>query len=247
MEAGAQALGFVAPAQPELPAAPQIPSQCLTCVRFRALREHVVGRTSALPVSVYDYYEPGRPAPPSCTPAGLLTLSPHHMLTRPPPPTAFEATRFYNVSARSPLAQELCTGPACNEVERSAAQGPGEWTGPPQPHPRAWGLRVLAIRLRLRFERRKGQRRRQRGEAAARGLWSGQGHEFFAEGQNEQVGPGGAGQGRREVQRTFAAPSPTIVRRDSGALPLSAGSGRCEGLSERPGRSPLWPFIFQTS
>ncbi|XP_032990817.1 C3 and PZP-like alpha-2-macroglobulin domain-containing protein 8 isoform X1 [Rhinolophus ferrumequinum] len=74
----------------------EIPSQCLTCVRFRALREHVVGRTSALPVSVYDYYEP-----------------------------AFEATRFYNVSARSPLAQELCTGPACNEVERSAAQGPG--------------------------------------------------------------------------------------------------------------------------
>lgn len=74
----------------------EIPSQCLTCVRFRALRKHVVGRTSALPVSVYDYYEP-----------------------------AFEATRFYNVSARSPLAQELCVGPACNEVERSAAQGPG--------------------------------------------------------------------------------------------------------------------------
>ncbi|XP_036271779.1 C3 and PZP-like alpha-2-macroglobulin domain-containing protein 8 [Pipistrellus kuhlii] len=74
----------------------EIPSQCLTCVRFRALRQHVVGRTAALPVSVYDYYEP-----------------------------AFEATRFYNVSARSPLAQELCAGPACNEVERSAAPGPG--------------------------------------------------------------------------------------------------------------------------
>ncbi|XP_044109924.1 C3 and PZP-like alpha-2-macroglobulin domain-containing protein 8 isoform X6 [Neovison vison] len=74
----------------------EIPSRCLTCVRFRALREHVVGRTSALPVSVYDYYEP-----------------------------AFEATRFYNVSARSPLAQELCAGPACNEVERAPAQGPG--------------------------------------------------------------------------------------------------------------------------
>ncbi|PNI50716.1 CPAMD8 isoform 3 [Pan troglodytes] len=37
----------------------EIPSRCLTCVRFRALRECVVGRTSALPVSVYDYYEPG--------------------------------------------------------------------------------------------------------------------------------------------------------------------------------------------
>uniref|UniRef100_A0A2K5D6R1 C3 and PZP like alpha-2-macroglobulin domain containing 8 n=1 Tax=Aotus nancymaae TaxID=37293 RepID=A0A2K5D6R1_AOTNA len=74
----------------------KIPSRCLTCVRFRALRECVVGRTSALPVSVYDYYEP-----------------------------AFEATRFYNVSARSPLAQELCSGPACNEVERVPARGPG--------------------------------------------------------------------------------------------------------------------------
>ncbi|XP_060152812.1 C3 and PZP-like alpha-2-macroglobulin domain-containing protein 8 isoform X2 [Globicephala melas] len=74
----------------------EIPSECLTCVRFRALRQHVVGRTSALPISVYDYYEP-----------------------------AFEATRFYNVSSRSPLARELCAGPACNEVERSLAQGPG--------------------------------------------------------------------------------------------------------------------------
>lgn len=140
MEAGAQALGFVAPAEPEPLAAPQIPSQCLTCVRFRALRKHVVGRTSALPVSVYDYYEPGTPAPaPSRTLSGLLTLSSHHMVTSLPPLTAFEATRFYNVSARSPLAQELCVGPACNEVERSAAQGPGECRGghcaTPPPHP----------------------------------------------------------------------------------------------------------------
>nr|XP_026245668.1 C3 and PZP-like alpha-2-macroglobulin domain-containing protein 8 [Urocitellus parryii] len=79
----------------------EIPSQCLTCVKFQALREYVVGRTSALPVSVYDYYEP-----------------------------AFQATRFYNVSARSPLARELCAGPACNEVERAPAQirgwSPGE-------------------------------------------------------------------------------------------------------------------------
>ncbi|XP_047387857.1 C3 and PZP-like alpha-2-macroglobulin domain-containing protein 8 [Sciurus carolinensis] len=74
----------------------EIPSQCLTCVRFQALREYVVGRTSALPVSVYDYYEP-----------------------------AFQATRFYNVSARSPLARELCVGPTCNEVERAPAQGRG--------------------------------------------------------------------------------------------------------------------------
>ncbi|XP_075857344.1 C3 and PZP-like alpha-2-macroglobulin domain-containing protein 8 [Microcebus murinus] len=82
----------------------EIPSRCLTCVRFAALREYVVGRTSALPVSVYDYYEP-----------------------------AFEATRFYNVSARSPLARELCAGPACNEVERAAARGAG-WT-PSEPGP----------------------------------------------------------------------------------------------------------------
>ncbi|PNI50717.1 CPAMD8 isoform 4, partial [Pan troglodytes] len=78
----------------------EIPSRCLTCVRFRALRECVVGRTSALPVSVYDYYEP-----------------------------AFEATRFYNVSTHSPLARELCAGPACNEVERAPARGPGWFPG----------------------------------------------------------------------------------------------------------------------
>ncbi|PNJ28667.1 CPAMD8 isoform 4 [Pongo abelii] len=78
----------------------EIPSRCLTCVRFRALRECVVGRTSALPVSVYDYYEP-----------------------------AFEATRFYNVSAHSPLARELCAGPVCNEVESAPARGPGWFPG----------------------------------------------------------------------------------------------------------------------
>ncbi|XP_012664840.1 C3 and PZP-like alpha-2-macroglobulin domain-containing protein 8 [Otolemur garnettii] len=82
----------------------EIPSRCLTCVRFQALREYVVGRTSALPVSVYDYYEP-----------------------------AFEATRFYNVSSRSPLARELCAGPTCNEVERAAARGPGWVPGEPGP------------------------------------------------------------------------------------------------------------------
>ncbi|XP_062966135.1 LOW QUALITY PROTEIN: C3 and PZP-like alpha-2-macroglobulin domain-containing protein 8 [Cynocephalus volans] len=82
----------------------EVPSRCLTCVRFQSLREYVVGRTSALPVSVYDYYEP-----------------------------AFEATRFYNVSARSPLARELCAGTACNEVERAPAPGPGWSPGEPGP------------------------------------------------------------------------------------------------------------------
>lgn len=105
----------------------QIPSQCLTCIRFRALREHVVGRTSALPISVYDYYEPGKPAPTARNPNLVSTLSPipcHPLFS--PHPAAFEATRFYNVSAHSPLAWELCAGPACNEVERALAQGPGE-------------------------------------------------------------------------------------------------------------------------
>ncbi|XP_048651313.1 C3 and PZP-like alpha-2-macroglobulin domain-containing protein 8, partial [Marmota marmota marmota] len=82
----------------------EIPSQCLTCVKFQALREYVVGRTSALPISVYDYYEP-----------------------------AFQATRFYNVSERSPLARELCAGPACNEVERAPAQSRGESARPLSP------------------------------------------------------------------------------------------------------------------
>ncbi|XP_074161873.1 C3 and PZP-like alpha-2-macroglobulin domain-containing protein 8 [Sminthopsis crassicaudata] len=74
----------------------EIPSQCLTCVRFQAFREYIVGKTAPMPITVYDYYEP-----------------------------AFEATRFYNVSESSPLARELCDGPTCNEVESSASQGPG--------------------------------------------------------------------------------------------------------------------------
>ncbi|XP_044540941.1 C3 and PZP-like alpha-2-macroglobulin domain-containing protein 8, partial [Gracilinanus agilis] len=73
----------------------EIPSQCLTCVRFQAFREYIVGKTAPMPITVYDYYEP-----------------------------AFEATRFYNVSESSPLARELCDGPTCNEVESSASQGP---------------------------------------------------------------------------------------------------------------------------
>ncbi|NWY45009.1 CPMD8 protein, partial [Sylvia atricapilla] len=66
----------------------EIPSQCMTCVKFQAFREHIVGKTAPVPIKVYDYYEP-----------------------------AFEATRFYNVSENSPLARELCDGPTCNEVE----------------------------------------------------------------------------------------------------------------------------------
>lgn len=70
------------------------------------------------------------PRPPPATPARSLTLS---SITWSPfslGPAAFEATRFYNVSARSPLARELCAGPACNEVERALAQGPGECARP---------------------------------------------------------------------------------------------------------------------
>ncbi|XP_063003438.1 C3 and PZP-like alpha-2-macroglobulin domain-containing protein 8 [Elgaria multicarinata webbii] len=70
----------------------EIPSQCMTCVKFVAFREHIVGKTAPLPIKVYDYYEP-----------------------------AFEATRFYNVSESSPLARELCDGPLCNEVESAAS------------------------------------------------------------------------------------------------------------------------------
>ncbi|XP_074834082.1 C3 and PZP-like alpha-2-macroglobulin domain-containing protein 8 isoform X2 [Carettochelys insculpta] len=69
----------------------EIPSQCMTCVKFQAFREYIVGKTAPVPIKVYDYYEP-----------------------------AFEATRFYNVSENSPLARELCDGPTCNEVESSA-------------------------------------------------------------------------------------------------------------------------------
>ncbi|XP_015826901.3 C3 and PZP-like alpha-2-macroglobulin domain-containing protein 8 isoform X1 [Nothobranchius furzeri] len=71
----------------------EIPSQCMTCVAFTAIREYIVGKTAPVPVKVYDYYEP-----------------------------AFEATRFYNVSESSPLARELCDGPTCNEVESSTNQ-----------------------------------------------------------------------------------------------------------------------------
>ncbi|KAK1805980.1 hypothetical protein P4O66_013020, partial [Electrophorus voltai] len=73
-----------------------IPSQCMTCVAFQAMREFVVGKTAPVPVKVYDYYEP-----------------------------AFEATRFYNVSESSPLARELCGGTSCNEVESSSNQWTG--------------------------------------------------------------------------------------------------------------------------
>ncbi|XP_076009289.1 C3 and PZP-like alpha-2-macroglobulin domain-containing protein 8 [Genypterus blacodes] len=71
----------------------EIPSQCMTCVAFQAIREYIVGKTAPVPVKIYDYYEP-----------------------------AFEATRFYNVSESSPLARELCDGPTCNEVESSTNQ-----------------------------------------------------------------------------------------------------------------------------
>ncbi|XP_071343784.1 C3 and PZP-like alpha-2-macroglobulin domain-containing protein 8 isoform X1 [Trachinotus anak] len=71
----------------------EIPSQCMTCVAFQAVREYIVGKTAPVPVKIYDYYEP-----------------------------AFEATRFYNVSESSPLARELCDGPTCNEVESSTNQ-----------------------------------------------------------------------------------------------------------------------------
>ncbi|TRY62333.1 hypothetical protein DNTS_025869, partial [Danionella cerebrum] len=68
----------------------EIPSQCMTCVAFGAVREYIVGKTAPVPVKVYDYYEP-----------------------------AFETTRFYNVSESSLLARELCDGTTCNEVESS--------------------------------------------------------------------------------------------------------------------------------
>uniref|UniRef100_A0A3Q1HG02 Kazal-like domain-containing protein n=1 Tax=Anabas testudineus TaxID=64144 RepID=A0A3Q1HG02_ANATE len=75
----------------------EIPSQCMTCVAFQAVREYIVGKTAPVPVKIYDYYEP-----------------------------AFEATRFYNVSESSLLARELCDGPTCNEVESSTNQWIGE-------------------------------------------------------------------------------------------------------------------------
>ncbi|KAL7992852.1 hypothetical protein Chor_017108 [Crotalus horridus] len=80
----------------------EIPSQCMTCVKFMAFREYIVGKTAPLPIKVYDYYEP-----------------------------AFEATRFYNVSESSPLSRELCDGPMCNEVESMASHWVGfVHTGP---------------------------------------------------------------------------------------------------------------------
>lgn len=39
----------------------QIPSQCMTCVAFKAVREYIVGKTAPVPVKIYDYYEPGVP------------------------------------------------------------------------------------------------------------------------------------------------------------------------------------------
>lgn len=39
----------------------QIPSQCMTCVAFQAVREYIVGKTAPVPVKIYDYYEPGVP------------------------------------------------------------------------------------------------------------------------------------------------------------------------------------------
>ncbi|KAG9486395.1 hypothetical protein GDO78_006660 [Eleutherodactylus coqui] len=74
----------------------EIPSQCMTCVQLQAFREYVVGKTSPVPVKIYDYYEP-----------------------------TFEATRFYNASENSPLSRELCDGTTCNEVESSANQWTG--------------------------------------------------------------------------------------------------------------------------
>ncbi|MFT7798785.1 C3 and PZP-like alpha-2-macroglobulin domain-containing protein 8 [Arapaima gigas] len=74
----------------------EIPSQCMTCVSFQAVREFIMGKTAPMPVKVYDYYEP-----------------------------AFEASRFYNVSKNSPLARELCDGTTCNEVESSANRWTG--------------------------------------------------------------------------------------------------------------------------
>ncbi|XP_054835570.1 C3 and PZP-like alpha-2-macroglobulin domain-containing protein 8 [Eublepharis macularius] len=74
----------------------EIPSQCMTCVKFTAFREYIVGKTAPVPIKVYDYYEP-----------------------------ALEATRFYNVSENSPLARELCDGALCNEVESAASRWVG--------------------------------------------------------------------------------------------------------------------------
>ncbi|XP_072173933.1 C3 and PZP-like alpha-2-macroglobulin domain-containing protein 8 [Diadema setosum] len=72
----------------------EISSQCMTCVTFDAYRDYVVGKMQAVPVKVYDYYEPH-----------------------------YEETRFYNVSSASPLARELCEEehPDCNRVDDQPA------------------------------------------------------------------------------------------------------------------------------
>lgn len=163
-----------------------------------------MGRTSALPVSVYDYYEPGRPALPSRTPARPFTLSPRHMITGPTPLAAFEATRFYNVSAHSPLARELCAGPECNEVERSAAQGPGECAGPlPQaatPTPPAG----VGERHPLGAETGRGKGlARQRRTVSVTGAVRTEGRGL--------AGVGRAGWQRGAQTRALASPSPTVL------------------------------------
>ncbi|XP_022086577.1 C3 and PZP-like alpha-2-macroglobulin domain-containing protein 8 isoform X2 [Acanthaster planci] len=68
----------------------EIPSQCMTCISFDAYQDFVVGKTHAVPVKVYDYYEPH-----------------------------FEASKFYNVSRDSPLARELCEDDHCNQVHET--------------------------------------------------------------------------------------------------------------------------------
>lgn len=98
----------------------------MTCVKFMAFREYIVGKTAPVPIKVYDYYEPG--AYPPRLPS-LLRAHRTRLLDRACLPlysTAFEATRFYNVSENSPLARELCDGPMCNEVESSASHWIGE-------------------------------------------------------------------------------------------------------------------------
>lgn len=32
----------------------------MTCVKFVAFREYIVGKTAPVPIKVYDYYEPGK-------------------------------------------------------------------------------------------------------------------------------------------------------------------------------------------
>lgn len=117
----------------------QIPSQCMTCVAFQAVREFIVGKTAPVPVKIYDYYEPGVHLK-SAALVGQTTTKKAvqkkslkkiiygcEMNVSIFGYPAFEATRFYNVSESSPLARELCDGPTCNEVESSTNQ----WIGGP--------------------------------------------------------------------------------------------------------------------